>query len=125
MPVFIFNKISINQKVSLIPMKRKTKFWILVAIVAVLCTACSTDNSSGQGQGDATKPPPQVRVETLPTATALPLPTETVIVPTPEPTAAQAFFWSPPDSNALEDQINAMMDEMDRKLKSQNTTIKP
>jgi hypothetical protein len=106
-------------------MKRKVKFWILVLFAAMLCTACSTDNSSGQGQEDATKPPPQVRVGTLPTATALPpLPTETVLVPTLEPTAAQVFIWPTPDEAALEAQINSMMDEMDRKLKSQNTTVK-
>jgi hypothetical protein len=62
-------------------------------------------------------------VETLPTPTALP-PTETV-APTVEPTAAQVFFYATPDSDALEDQISAMMDELDRKLKSQNFTIKP
>jgi hypothetical protein len=107
-------------------MERKTKFWILVTVVAVLCTACSTDNKSGQGQGDATKPPPQVRVGALPSATAPPpLPSEAVAVPTLEPTAAQAFIWPTPDEAAIEDQIGSMIDEINNKLKSQNINIKP
>ena len=107
-------------------MERKAKFWILVIIVAVLCAACSTDNSSGQGQEDATKPPPQVRVEILPSLTPPPpLPTETVTVPTLEPTAAQVFFWPTPDADALANQIDSIMSEMEQKLKSQNINIKP
>jgi hypothetical protein len=108
-------------------MAQKTKFWILVAVVVVLCTACSTDNSSGEGLGDVTKPPPQVRVEALPTGTAPPPlpPTEVVIVPTLEPTAAQVFFDPTPDVDTLADQIDSMMNEIDQKLKSQNINIKP
>jgi hypothetical protein len=105
-------------------MERKAKFWILVIVVAALCTACSTDNSSGQE--DATKPPPQVRVGILPSLTPppSPIPTETVIAPTLEPTA-QVFFWTPPSSDDLANQIDSLMNEIDQGLKSQNTTIKP
>ena len=107
-------------------MERKIKFWILVIVIAALCSACSTDNKSGQGQEEATKPPPQIRVETLPSLTPPPpLSTETVVLPTLEPTAAQVFIWPTPDEAALEDQINSMMDEMDNKLKSENINIKP
>ena len=107
-------------------MERKLKFLILVTVVAVLCSACSTDNSSGQGQGEATKPPPQVRVGILPSATAPPpLPTKAGAVPTLESTAAQVFIWPTPDEDALADQIDAMMNEIDNKLKSENINIKP
>ncbi len=107
-------------------MKQKAKFWILVLVLAALCSACSTDNDSAQEQGEATVPPPQVRVELLPTATELPpLPTETLPAPTVEPTPAQVFFWPTPNVEELANQIEAQMDEIDNKLKSQNTNIKP
>ena len=108
-------------------MKRNLKFWILIVAVALLCAACSTDNSSGQGQqGDTTKPPPQVRVEALPSATALPPLLTDIVTPTIEPTAAQVYVAPPPpDEDALANQISAMMDEIDRKLKSQDLLLKP
>ena len=108
-------------------MDRKAKLWILVIVVALLCSACSTDNNSGKGQGDETKPPPKVRVEALPTGTALPpLPTEAATVaPTLEPTAAQVYIEPTVDEDALANQIEAMMDDIDQKLKSQNINIKP
>jgi hypothetical protein len=99
---------------------------VLFRSVVVLCTACSTDNSSGQEQGAATKPPPQVRVETLPSATALPpLSTETVVVPTLEPTPAQVFVWPTPDEDAIGDEIDSLINEIDNKLRSQDINIKP
>jgi hypothetical protein len=110
-------------------MKQKIKFWILVAVVAMLCSACSTDNNSGQGQGEATKPPPQVRVETLPTLTPEPmLATETVVEPTAElNAAAQSNVWQAqtPDIEAQADSIEADMDAIDNQLKNQKFILKP
>jgi ABC-type phosphate/phosphonate transport system substrate-binding protein len=105
-------------------MGQKVKFWFLVIVIVVFCAACSTDDISDQEQGDATKPPPQVRVGLLPTSTPLP-PTETAIAPTPSPTAAQVFFWPTPNAEDLANQIDSLMSEIERKLKSQNTNIKP
>jgi hypothetical protein len=110
----------------------KIKFWMwaLVAVVAILCSACSTDNgsSSNQGQAEATKPPPQVRVETLPTLTPIPvIPTETGTAPTVEPTAqaAQGYEWQPPDIDAQADSIAADIADIQNQLKNQKFILKP
>ncbi len=105
-----------------------SKIWILVAVVAILCSACSTNNgsSSNQGKDEATKPPPQVRVETLPTLTPIPIiATETAVASTAQPTAAQFFAWPTPDIDAQADSIQADIDEIENQLKNQKFILKP
>jgi hypothetical protein len=105
---------------------KKSMLWVFVALAALLSAGCSTDNTSGQGQGDAAKPLPQVRVEALPSATASLPPPTAVVTPSLEPsaTSAQVYFDPPPDSDAIANQIDALMDEIDRKLKSENFIFK-
>lgn len=110
-------------------MSRKAVLWILLALIGLICTGCSTDNSnSGSSQTESVKPPPQVRVEILPSATSasLPLPEET-ITPTLEPTAAPAeiYVWPTPDEDAIINQIESMMDQIDQKLNRQDLNLKP
>lgn len=111
-------------------MNRKLKFWILLAVIAVLSSACSTDNnsSSRQDQDTATKPPPQVRVESLPTFTPAPvLPTETGIAPTVAPAApaGQDYGWQPPDIETQANGIEADINEIENGLKNQKFILKP
>jgi len=110
---------------------RKTMFWVFIALIALLSASCSDNNNSGQGQGDATKPLPQVRVVVNPSATASPSAqventpsapeaTETVIASDqaltidPQPTA---------DEDAISNEIEALMDDMDKKLNSEDYTF--
>ena len=112
-------------------MKLKTKFWVFIALIALLTAGCSTDNTSGNEQGDTSKPQPQVRVVVNPTATAslpvvaentpaAPEPSATVTTPDqvltsePEPTA---------DEDAIANQIESLMDDMDKKLNSADYTF--
>ena len=107
-------------------MNKPKKFWVFVAIIALLSAGCSTENTSGQGQSDALKPQPQVRVEALPSLTASPPQPTTEAVPSLEPTAtsAQVYFDPTPDTEAIANQIEALMDEIDRKLKNENFVLK-
>lgn len=108
-------------------MNPKIKFWIFLTVTALFCVGCNTEKTSGQGQGDATKPAPQVRVEVLPSATAtLPLPTDEVAAtPTPETAAAGNYALPTTDVDALADQIEANMEEMERELNNQKFILKP
>lgn len=107
-------------------MNPKMKFWMFFALIALLCAGCNTEKTSGQGQGDVTKPPPQVRVEAMPSATAtLPLPTE-VVTSTPEAVAtAEVYVLPTPDVEAMANQIEANMDELERELNNQKFILKP
>jgi hypothetical protein len=109
--------------------KNKTAFWILWILIALACAGCSTDNTVGGNQTEAVKPPPQVRVEAMPSATLAPT-TEapaSTLEPTLEPTVAQvqAGVWPTPDEDAIVNQIDAMMDQIDQKLRSQDLLLKP
>lgn len=107
-------------------MKRALKFWILVAITILISTACSTkDSSAGQGQEDATNPPPQVRVEVIPSPTApAEIPTEAV-TGTPESAAPVQVYIAPPvDEFAISDEVEAMMNDLDRGLKNLDSSLK-
>lgn len=101
--------------------------WIFILLLAVTLTACSGDGNTDTT--DAAKPQPQVRVELKPTYTPNP---EATIAPTEELAAEatvatnQGVYVDPtPDSDAIANQIDAMMSDIDRILKSQNFTLKP
>ena len=70
-------------------------------------------------------PQPQIRVESLPSAT--PAPVE-VITNTPEPeltaTPAVVYYDPTPDSDLLANQIESMINDLDRKLRNQNFILK-
>jgi PBP1b-binding outer membrane lipoprotein LpoB len=118
--------------VSGISVNKKISFLIFIMLMALLIAGCSTDNSSGKDQSDASKPQPQVRVVVNPTATASPSappventpsaaePSATVTAPeqvlttVPEPTA---------DEDAIANQIESLMDDMDKKLNSADYTF--
>lgn len=94
-------------------------------MIALLCAGCSTDNTSGQ-DGETAKPPPQIRVEAMPTATATLVPPTEVVTVTPEPTVAQVYIApEPPDEDAIANDIDAIIADMNRNLKSQDLLIKP
>jgi hypothetical protein len=102
--------------------------WLILPLIALLCAGCSTDNStSSKGQTDAIKPPPQVRVMALPSATATLVPPEETVTPTIEPSAtpAEAYTFPTPDEDAIVGQIDAMIEDINRKLNSQDLLLKP
>jgi len=99
---------------------KKTWFWALVALIALAVTGCSTNINSGQASGD--KPQPQVRVEAMPSATpTLPGMVDNV-APTPEPSASPTAAWMyydpTPDEDVIANQIQSMMDDIDKRLNS-------
>ena len=106
-------------------MKKKLFLVLLAAVFSLVLIGCSTDNSNGKT--DPNMPQPKVRVELKPTAT--PSPTQ-IIEPTATPEAVTSptpewFYYDPtPDSDSLASQIESMMDEIDRKLKSENFQLK-
>jgi hypothetical protein len=95
------------------------KFLVIVSLVALLSTGCSSNNN---GNGDSLKPQPQVRVGARPSST--PEPTVQVdnlaltAAPSPSAAPAQLYYDPTPDEDAIANQIQSMMDEIDRKLKS-------
>ena len=106
-------------------MKNKLIFWVLVILTILVISGCSNDNTTGQI--DSSKPQPQVRIQTKPSATIL-VPTEISTPPASEisatSTAAPIYYDPTPDSDSIANQIESMMDEIDRKLKSENFLLK-
>ncbi|MCX6080237.1 MAG: hypothetical protein NTW32_11945 [Chloroflexi bacterium] len=106
-------------------MNKNIKVWVCVLIIVLFSTGCSTGDVSGQGQVDTTRPQPQVRVETLPSKTP-----EAVleVTNTSEPdltaTPAALYYDPTPDVDLLANQIESMIDEIDRKLKGENFSLK-
>ena len=97
-------------------------------LLALITAGCSGEKNTGQGQAEVTKPQPQVRVQAMPSATAtLPLPVE-VAAPSPEPSATfvpgEVYIEPTPDEDAIVNQIDTMMDEIDRKLKNEDFLLK-
>jgi hypothetical protein len=102
--------------------------WFFSVLIALVCVGCSTDNTTSDSQTEAVKPPPQVRVVTLPSATPSVSSTEeSPAAPTIEPTVAPAevYFWPTPDEDAIVNEIDAMIDEINQKLNSQDLLLKP
>ena len=113
-------------------MNKKTKFWVFIALIALLSAGCSgNNNNSGQDQGDAPKPLPQVRIVVNPSATTSPTAQVENTLSAPEATATviaydQALTIDPEptaDLDAIANQIEALMDDMDKKLNSENYTF--
>jgi len=105
--------------------KKYASLFALLLVTAVLLSACSSEGTSGQAVNP--KPPPNVRVQALPSATASPEPPQPEIAPTssPQPTE-QVYYYDPtPDPAALESEIEAVMDDIDKKLNSQDLLLKP
>jgi len=107
---------------------RKAMTWIFLALIALMCAGCSTDNTTSGGSQDTVKPPPQVRVEAMPTATVVfSAPTEAAAA-TLEPTAAPAQVYYPaptPDEDAIMNQIDSTISDMNQKLNSQSLLLNP
>ena len=109
-------------------MNRKNSLYFFLAATILMCAGCSTGNTSGGKQTEAVKPAPQVRVEAMPSATAtLPLPVDETVPATIEPTAtlSQVYILPTPDEDAIVNQIDGMMDDIDKKLRNQDFLLKP
>ena len=94
----------------------------------MLCAGCSTDNITSGSQTQVAKPPPQVRVVAAPSATAtIAITEEAVVAPTSEATAtsAQVYVWPTPDEDAILNQIDTMIEDINQKLNSQDLLLKP
>ncbi|HEY3312132.1 MAG TPA: hypothetical protein VGK00_10880 [Anaerolineales bacterium] len=101
---------------------------VFITLLALITVGCTTGKNTGQGE--VTKPQPQVRVQALPSATAtLPLPVEAAAPPpvasaTVAPAAGQVYIEPTPDEDALVNQIDSMMDDIDRKLRNEDFLLK-
>jgi uncharacterized lipoprotein len=120
--------------VSGISVNNKTGFLVFITIIALLMAGCSSDNNntSGSDQGDASKPQPQVRVVVNPTATAgLPAVAAENTVSAPDSTttvtAPEQVLTSEPeptaDEDAISNEIESLMDDLDKKLNSEDYTF--
>ena len=100
----------------------------MVVLISMVCAACSTKNTNGQGNGDDIKPKPQVRVGALPSDTPSAPVQVDVAAPTPEAspsaTAAQLYYDPTPDEDAIVNQVQSLIDDIDRGLKSANFNLK-
>ena len=110
-------------------MKINNLFRVFMAIITLMiASGCSTENNSVQDQENPAKPQPQVRIMLLPSETAAPTQTnQNTSTPEASPTAAivQAYIEPTPDVDAIANQIEALMDEIDRKLRNENFQLKP
>jgi predicted small secreted protein len=108
-------------------MSPKRRFTILLALTVVLTAVLLAGCSGGSGQGDTLKPPPNIRVAELPSATAtLEVPAmEIPATPSLVPTAAVVYYDPTPDSDALANQIDSAINDIEQKLRSQNLLLKP
>jgi hypothetical protein len=93
----------------------------------VFLTACGSGGDSGQAESTATLPAPQVRVGLLPTFT--PEPEEVTPQPastgTPPP-APQVQAWPTLDEGEYRmGLVEGLMNDIERRLNSTNTEIKP
>ncbi len=107
-------------------MSRVWKSLVWVVFLAVFCAACSgnKDGSSGP-ENEATKPPPQVRVELLPTLTPLPITPTAEATSTAEVAAPVQIYIDPPaDEYAISDEVEAMMNNLDRDIRILDNNLK-
>lgn len=105
--------------------KAVKKFFGLITLAAFLLGACSNKDVSENIPETPTMPNPQVRVELLPTLTMAP--TVENLAPTAEPTLTQEvqiWFDPTPDVDALANQIESALDEIQRGLNNQNFNLK-
>ncbi len=106
-------------------MIKKISFLILLMLIALLCVGCSGDDTSVQG---VVLKPPSVRVEALPTATAAPQSAivELTETPSPQPTDPLVIYYDPtPDSDAIANEIDSIIADINRKLQNQDLLLKP
>ena len=99
--------------------------WALLVLLLTMLMGCSTDNST-VGK-NTTKPQPQVRIETKPSPTpisATTVVTEVTSEPIQTNTPGPIYFDPTPDSDAIANQIEALMDEIESKLKNENFQLK-
>lgn len=110
-------------------MKIKFITGVLLAFVALLISSCSKNDNSGPLDLDPAKPQPQVRVMAIPSATAEPTIPGVESSPTPEPIATAGsvlYLIDPtPDVDAIADQIEGMLDDIDRRLNNNTFQLKP
>lgn len=109
-------------------MKRLTKVWFFVILIALVCVGCSTDDITSDNQTEAVKPPPQVRVVVLPSVTpSVSITADAPATPVIEPTAtlAEVYIWPTPDEDTIVNEIDAMIDDINQKLNSQDLLLKP
>jgi len=104
----------------------KQKYFVISLLISciLVITGCSTGNS---GNADKNMPQPQVRVQLKPTST--PEPTKQIEAAataevTSAPTAAYLLYDPTPDPEALANDIQAMMDQIDSQLKAENFQLK-
>jgi PBP1b-binding outer membrane lipoprotein LpoB len=105
--------------------QKRIRLYILFTFAALVFVGCS--GGSNSGQAEALKPPPNVRVEALSSSTpaAPQMIAEPSVTPTVTPTAQVVYFYDPtPDSDALANQIQAIIDDINRRLQGQDTTLK-
>jgi hypothetical protein len=98
---------------------------LLLTLAVLVFAGCSGGNTSGQGE--ALKPLPNVRVEALPSSTpAAPQPATAEVTGTPgaSPTAPVLYYDPTPDSDAIANQIQAIIDDINRRLQIQDTSLK-
>lgn len=111
-------------------MNKKSIVAVLLILVSLASAGCAGKTSSqGEKSGASNLPQPQVRVEALPSATPAPtLKVEAVVLP---PTASatapvlQYYIEPTPDEDAIANQIQSLIDEIDQKLQSQNFIFNP
>lgn len=110
-------------------MKKLFVTGVLLAIVALLISSCSKKDTSGPLDQDPAKPQPQVRVMAIPSVTAVPTIPGVEISPTPEsiatPGTVQYLIDPTPDVDAIADQIEGMLDDIDRRLNGNTFQLKP
>ncbi len=110
-------------------MKKLFVTGILLAFVALLLGSCSKNDTSSPLDQDPAKPKPKVRVMAIPSATAEPTIPGVELSPTPEPSATpgtvQYLIDPTPDVDAIADQIEGMLDDIDRRLNGNTFQLKP
>ncbi|HEY3311047.1 MAG TPA: hypothetical protein VGK00_05340 [Anaerolineales bacterium] len=108
-------------------MKKIISFLLFAIITGLLLAACTTENT--KHNEEPSMPQPQVRVGALPTVTAAPPNPMEMAAPSPaaSSTATPALYYiePTPDEDAIANQIQALMDEIDRKLQSEKFIFNP
>ncbi len=103
-------------------MNRTIKVLVCIAMLSLFVAACS--NGGTNNPAATSMPQPQVRVGSLPSATAAEIEATGTPEPILTPTQAAVFYDPTPDVDQLANQIDNMINDISRRLKSQNYILK-
>ena len=111
-------------------MNKKILPGVCISLALLFGAGCSTQNNDGSGRTANNIPLPHVRIEAMPGVTVIPGQTVEPAAPSPEATATAPVYYEfyvepTPDEDAIAAEIQSLIDDITRKLQSENFVLTP